>query len=297
MTNTKIINAGTLVLAGSDLSNATKVTLPASTKKYTLEVVITNGLVPEGTAALVPELRFATSNVDGVAATIAAQLTLNSQVQRSRILPGRSSVTQFTTKPFVPTGSLLYVWFSSPALPADATVDVWLNTVDEATTGGSSSTTPSVSVGIDQTVTVAPAVTAALYATGNSIGGKLVLANAVRVAGGSSRLENILITDKGNQKASGYILFFNADPAAATLTDKTAVALSTDLTKIIGRVDVSAADYVTVDSKAIADVPYANRLLKSAATTSLWAAWVALSTPTFASTSDIQISFKFSAAS
>lgn len=132
MTNTKIINAGVLAAAGSDLSNATKVTLPASTKQYTLEIVITNGATPNGNNIVKPQVRFATSNVDGVAATMAAQLEQNSQFKRNDIKSGRSEVTQFTTPPFVPTGSILYVWFNHPALGAAASVDVWLNTVDEA---------------------------------------------------------------------------------------------------------------------------------------------------------------------
>lgn len=134
MTNTKIINAGVLLAAGSDLSNATKVTLPASTKKYTLEVIITNGAAPANAINTIykPELRFATSNVDGVAATIAAQLQLHSQFRKADLKTHISAVTQFTTVPFVPTGSLLYVWLSHPGFPLDASVDVWLNTVDEA---------------------------------------------------------------------------------------------------------------------------------------------------------------------
>lgn len=168
--------------------------------------------------------------------------------------------------------------------------------VEGSGTAGSDGSIPLATVGKTQPVVLPLTVTAALYAAGNSIGGKLVLANAVRVAGGASRLENLIITDKSNQKPSGYIFFFNADPTAATLTDKVAAAFSTDLTKIVGRVDVSAADYITVGTQAVADIPYAGRLMKSAATTSLWAAWVALSAPTFASTSDLQLTFNFSAA-
>lgn len=298
MTNTKIIDAGTLDDAGSELSNATKVTLPASTKQYTLEVIITNGVVPEGTVAIAPELRFATSNVDGVAATIAAQLELNAQMHRARVKTGKSEVTHFTTKPFVPTGSLLYVWIAHPALPADAAITVWLNTVDEAASGGASSAAPAVTVGVDQSVTIIPTIAATLHAAGDCIGGKMVLANAVRVAGGSSRLENLLITDKSNQKPSGYILIFDSDPAGGTYTDDAAtVVTDADLIKQIARIDVSAADYVTIGGKSTADIPYAGRLLKSAATTSLWAVWTALSAPTFTGTSDLQLSFKMSAAS
>jgi hypothetical protein len=157
---------------------------------------------------------------------------------------------------------------------------------------------PLVAVGAALPVVVTPAVTATPnYSTGDVLGGKLVLANAVRAAGGASRLENVLITDKANQKPGGYILIFDSDPSAGTYADNGAVALSTDLTKIRARIDVSAADYVTIDSKAVADVPYSGRLIKSAATTSLWAVFVLLTDGTnLASVDDIQITFNFSAA-
>jgi len=153
-----------------------------------------------------------------------------------------------------------------------------------------------ITVGAALPVRVTLAVSASPdYTAGDSIGGKIVLANAVRVAGGTSRIESLLITDKANQKPSGYILIFNADPTAATLTDNAAVVLSTDLTKVIARIDVSAADYVTIDSKAIAQVPYVGGPLKSAATTSLWACWVALSAPNLAAVDDIEMLFGFTA--
>lgn len=136
------------------------------------------------------------------------------------------------------------------------------------------------------------------YSTGDSLGGKIVLANAVRVAGGSSRLEGVVITDKANKKPGGYIYFFDADPTAATLTDNAAAAFSTDITKIIGRVDVSAADYITTGTQAVADVPYAGKLLKSAATVNLWAAFVLLTDAIdLGAVDDIDVLFNFSAAS
>lgn len=134
------------------------------------------------------------------------------------------------------------------------------------------------------------------YSTGDCLGGKITLANAVRIAGGASRLENLLITDKANQKPGGYIYIFNADPTAATLTDNAAAAFSTDVSKIIARIDVSAADYITTGTIAVADVPYAGRLLKSAATTSLWAGFVLLTDGTnLAAVDDIDVLFNFSA--
>lgn len=141
MKNTQIITAGTLLAAGEELSNATKVALQASTREYTLEVIITNGLLPEGVSELLHEVCFATSNTNGVAATVAALLTFNSEMKSSRVKSERSAVTYFRSKPFVPTGAFLYLWINHSKLPADATVDVWLNEADS--TGSTTTITPS----------------------------------------------------------------------------------------------------------------------------------------------------------
>ena len=129
MTNTQMVTAGALAAAGSDLSNAAKLTLQSTTKGYTIEAKITNGAVPESTVRLPVELRFACSNTDGVAATVAAQLALGCNRKEGLLKPGKGEVTFIATKPFIPTGSVLYVWVNSPKLPAAATVDIWANEI------------------------------------------------------------------------------------------------------------------------------------------------------------------------
>jgi hypothetical protein len=145
-------------------------------------------------------------------------------------------------------------------------------------------------------VKVSPAVTAGLYAANDVVGGKQTLTSAVRASGGTSRLENLIINDRGNQKAAGYVLIFDSDPTAATLTNDAAMTLSTDDLKVVARIDVSAADYVTLgsDSKAVADIPYAGRLLKASGSANLFAVFVTTGTPTYASTSDLQFTYNFS---
>lgn len=144
-------------------------------------------------------------------------------------------------------------------------------------------------------VTSTPTVTAAAYASGNSVGGKIALASIMSVAGGSAFLHHVSIVDKSNTKPSGNLIFFDADPTAATLTDKSAFVYSTDISKQIGRVAVSASDYASINSIATASLPNLGRLMKSAATTGLWMAFVldGTSVPTFASTSDIIIKTKW----
>jgi hypothetical protein len=130
------------------------------------------------------------------------------------------------------------------------------------------------------------------YTSGDSLGGKITLANAVRISGGVSKLTTVNIIDRANQKPAGTILFFNADPAAATITDNAAFALSTDVLKVVASVAITAADFVTIDSVAFLTYGNINKIVQAAAT-SLYAAFVITTASNLAATTDIQIAFGF----
>lgn len=138
------------------------------------------------------------------------------------------------------------------------------------------------------TVSTSPA-----YTAGDSIGGKITIANAVRVSGGVSVLASLEILDRANQKPAGTIYIFNADPSAATLTDNSAFVFSTDDLKVIAQIPVSTSDYVTTNSKATANLSGLARIVGPASGTTLYAAFVTTSTPTFAATTDVQLGFGF----
>lgn len=138
------------------------------------------------------------------------------------------------------------------------------------------------------TVSTSPA-----YSSGDSIGGKITIANAVRVSGGVSILNSIEILDRANQKAGGTIYIFDADPSAATITDNSAFVFSTDDLKVVAQISVSSADYTTTNSKATANLSALARTVQAASGTSLYAAFVTTSTPTYAATTDVQIVFGF----
>jgi len=134
-------------------------------------------------------------------------------------------------------------------------------------------------------------VTAALYTIGDSIGGKLVLTNAVVASGGVSELVNMTLVDLSNQKPVMELLFFNADPTASTITDKTGFVLNTaDRAKVIARVPVAAADWVSVNAQGVGSV-VATRGLKAASGTSLWVAMIAVGAPTFTATTNLDVRF------
>lgn len=147
--------------------------------------------------------------------------------------------------------------------------------------------------GNGKVVKVALTVTANAYSAGNSIGGKITIANAVRVSGGVSILTSIQILDRANQKPTGTIYLFDADPTNATLTDKSAFVFSTDDLKVVAQIPVTTSDYVTTNSKASANLSALAREVQAASGTTLYAAFVTTSTPTFAATTDMQMVFGF----
>jgi hypothetical protein len=138
------------------------------------------------------------------------------------------------------------------------------------------------------------AVTTAVYAAGNSLGGKLTLTNAMRLSGGSGIWQSCLIIDKDNQKPALDILLFDSDPTSGTYTDKMAIAsLSTDAAKLIRRLSVAASDYVTVNNVAIADLSAIGKVVKASGSANLFAVINNLSTPTFTSTTSFIVRFGF----
>lgn len=143
-----------------------------------------------------------------------------------------------------------------------------------------------------KTVKVAPAVQAAAYSIGHTIGGKLTLANAQRVAGKGVVLQNILILDRSNTKPTGDLLFFDADPTAATITDRAPFVASTDDLKIVARIPVGSGDWKTINSKAYCTLPNLGREIETVGTT-LYAAFVIDAAVTLLTVADFQFTFGF----
>lgn len=141
-------------------------------------------------------------------------------------------------------------------------------------------------------VTVIPTITVSTtpaYSSNDSIGGKWTLANAVRGSGGSGLLVSLMILDRSNQKPTGTIFIYNADPSTATITDNASYISSlADDQKVIARIVIVPGDWVTVNAKGYATPAFNPVVLKAASGTSLYASFIASSTPTFVATTDIQ---------
>lgn len=146
---------------------------------------------------------------------------------------------------------------------------------------------------LSKAIILHPNVTVAAYAIGTCVGGKLVLTDAVRTNGDTAVLQEIHILDRSNQKPALEILIFNADLTVATAADFAAFVYGADDLIQVTKVLVSAADYTTINAKASASLSNLGKLVKSAATTNLWAVVVASSAYTPAAITDFQIIFKF----
>ena len=145
-------------------------------------------------------------------------------------------------------------------------------------------------------ISVTPAIDTNAYTSGDAVGGKQTLTSAARVSGGKVLLNSVVVVDKGNQKKPLTILFFDSDPSAATITNNAAFAFSTDITKVVGRVNVVAGDYETVDSKAVACVKAIGLEMKASGSANLYAAVVTTDTPTYTSASDLIFRYGFAQA-
>lgn len=106
-------------------------------------------------------------------------------------------------------------------------------------------------------------ISTSVYTAGDVVDTKHSM-TALRVNDGTALLESLLVIDKSNQKSGFDIYFFDSSPGAGTYTDNAAVVFSTDLTKLIGRISVSANDYVTQNSIAVAHIKGIGAVLKGA---------------------------------
>jgi hypothetical protein len=151
----------------------------------------------------------------------------------------------------------------------------------------------SLKIVLSQVLTV---TASSAYAAGDVVGsgGVLTFANAVRTApdGVTARtggkISSVLITDKSNNQASFDIWFFDSNPTATTFTDKTLLTLNTaDIVRSIGFVTVNAwsgANSGGGVGQGLLDLPFV-----LASGTTLYAVLITRGTPTFASTTDVQV--------
>ncbi len=128
------------------------------------------------------------------------------------------------------------------------------------------------------------------YSSGDVIGGILTLTQAVGHVG-TGVLKTLVVKDNAAQSQPITFLLFHTIPTG-TYTDNAAFAWgSGDFAKCFGRVNVAAADYATVGSKAIAVVEVARNLYNLESTRNIYAIAVAGGTINLGAVDDLVFGF------
>lgn len=134
-------------------------------------------------------------------------------------------------------------------------------------------------------LSVTPAVTAGAYTTGMVAGGKLSLAGATRLAGGSGIIQSVSVAKKAALSAPYDVFFFHTDPSNGAFPDNSPLNLSVaDLPALIGV--AHCTDLIDAGTPKILQA--ANLALPfklPAGTTTLYAVPVIRGSETYASTS------------
>ncbi|OFY83637.1 MAG: hypothetical protein A3F72_15280 [Bacteroidetes bacterium RIFCSPLOWO2_12_FULL_35_15] len=148
--------------------------------------------------------------------------------------------------------------------------------------------------GHSKNITPAINTTAVAYSIGDCIGGVLTLAMAARVANLQTLLQSLHVKDANNQKQPFSILLFDSNPVNATTADNAAFAYGADFSKQIGIINISASDYISIDTKACAPISGLGRVYTPSGSTDLYAVIVAGGTPTFgANATSLFVTFGF----
>jgi len=150
----------------------------------------------------------------------------------------------------------------------------------------------------ERAIDVTPTITtsAGAYTAGDNVGGLLLLLEPIKGLNKNTILKSIHVKDNANQKQPLTILLFNSNPTTgATITDNAAFAYgTTSFPKQIAKINILAADYETIDSKATADIDTYAKVLQSNDSSSLWAVVITTGTPTYAANATtLYITFGF----
>jgi hypothetical protein len=137
-------------------------------------------------------------------------------------------------------------------------------------------------------------VTAGAYGANDVVGGVIELPKVFRQEGRTVVLQDVFVLDAADQDPVLEILLFDQEPEQTYTNDAAMPTLDEDIDKIVARVSVAAASYVTVGGLAAAYADDLGHPIKAAkGLSSLWAVIVVTSTPTFAAVDDLRVRFGF----
>ena len=142
-----------------------------------------------------------------------------------------------------------------------------------------------------RTATVTPTITAGAYSANDAVGGQMEFVDICTASSNIAKLKNVVITDKGAQDAKLYLVLFSED-FTATADNAEFDPSDSDLLNVVAVIEIAATDYFdfkdnSVAIKTISGSP-AVELVEGG--TSLYGQlMVETSTPTYTSTSDLQV--------
>ncbi|MGA7673541.1 MAG: hypothetical protein WCA78_00670 [Rhizomicrobium sp.] len=141
-------------------------------------------------------------------------------------------------------------------------------------------------------VTATPTVTSgSAYASNNVVGSLLTFSGVGRVSSGTGLIQSVTLEFKSSQTASTDFVWCGADnPTNTTLTDKSAVALSTsDFNKC--RV-IHITDCTNLGTPSVCDAENLALPFSLSSSTTGYGFLVTRGTPTFSSTSDVEVQLR-----
>ena len=141
-------------------------------------------------------------------------------------------------------------------------------------------------------VVVTPPIAAAAFSANDVVGGKLTLANAVRVAAGSGKLDSLLLVDASKQNAPLTIFLFKADLAGAYADNAAEAVTGADWLKCIGQIDILATDYKQWSNASLVALGGLDLDVFAAAGTTIYGLIVTTGTPTYGANA-LQLTFGF----
>lgn len=143
---------------------------------------------------------------------------------------------------------------------------------------------------------VTPFITtsAGAYTSGDCVGGLITLSDACDGKYNTATLRSIHVKDSAGQAANLTILLFDKLPSGMTTTDSSAFAYgaSDGFSSEIAKINVTSADYETIDSKSVACIDNIAKLCQANDSPSLYAVIITTGTPTYGSGTD-KLSIKF----
>lgn len=125
--------------------------------------------------------------------------------------------------------------------------------------------------------------TTSVYAAGDSIGAKKTLSEVFMSSNGQATLMSVSVGDANKQNSELELLFFDADPAASTITENNPVNITVDeLSQASGSVTILATDYKDYATNSVATLKNVGLpLWSNSGSTGMYLAVVSRGTPTY----------------